>query len=1798
MNLARCTALLCFLAAGQAHGQATDLFFSEYIEGSGSNKALEIYNGTGAAVDLAAGTYQVLRYNNGATSPNSTINLTGTVTDGDVFVLVDTSADAPFLAEGDQTGALSYNGDDAMVLMSNGVVIDVVGQVGFDPGAEWFNNGVGTANQTLRRNASVCAGDSDDSDAFDPSLEWASFAIDSSDDLGSHTANCGGAPGQPQLLMTEVVITPTAGEYIEIFNPNSVAVSLSDVYLTDATFAGGPAFYYNIVTGANAGGGGFGDFLARFPDGAMINPGEYQTVALAGSTAYNGEYGMDPTYELFEDDGAADAIPDMREGLPGSINGQGGLTNGGEVAILFAWDGASDLVTDLDYVVWGDAAEAVDKTGVAIDGPDADTDTSTYLDDTAIALQEVVSASGHAAGESYQRDDLLEGSETIMGGNGANGHDETSEDLGTTWCTDAVTPGAMSNCAPVAASGVIINEFHADPAGDITGDANGDGTRNATEDEFVEIVNNTGATLDVSGWTLSDGVEVRHTFPAGTLIADQCAVVVFGGGTPTGVFGGAVVQTASEGSLSLNNGGDTISLSDGMAIQANISFGGEAGNNQSRTLDPDITGAGFVDHSMATGAAGALFSPGTQIDGSNLPGCFVAPPIVINEFQADPDTTNGDANGDGAADFADDEFIEIVNNSGAPLDVSGWTLSDATGVRHTFPAGSVIADQCSAVVFGGGTPTGVFGGAVVQTASTGSLGLSNSGDSIILNDGSTDRAMVAYGSEAGNNQSRTLDPDISGIGFIDHSMATGAAGALFSPGTLINGNTFSGCTLPPPVLVCGNPATAINAVQGNGAASPLLGSNVEIEGIVIADFQGPGGLNGFFMQEEDTDADADPTTSEGIFVFDQALGVDVNVGDRVRVAGEVAEFFDETQISNVPAVAICNTGVLNEVTRTDVNLPVADLAELEANEGMWVRFPQALTISDVFNAVRFGEFVASNGRLYQPTQVVLPGAPAMAQMEANNRNRVIIDDGRVGANQMPFLPGQDDVNPLNALNPIRNGFTVSNSEGALGFAFGSYRVQSTTSPVFDEVANPRTAAPASAAGSLQVASFNVLNYFTTLAQAGNTCGPNNLSCRGANTASELVRQTDKLVQALLALNADVIGLVEVENNATESLQAIVDAMNATAGAGAWDYLNTGTVGTDAVKPAFIFRTAATQPVGGFAILDETVDPRFDTSRQRPSVAQTFTDTNNGLITLVVSHLRAKGSCPNDNSPNDDSGDGQACWNLWRTLSMEAMVDWVNTDPTGQGDSDFLLIGDFNSYGQEDPMRVLYDAGYINLDIAANGGNPEVYSFNIFGLAGSLDHAVANADANAQVTGSDVWHINADENRSFDYNEEDLPGSGGVNLPKPANFYNVDPYRTSDHDPIVVSLDLNADVSTAFNVATSNVAESAPTTTVMLSLAGNASFDAQVRVESTGGSAIAGTDYVAVDELVTFTAGNSTAMVTITLMNDTLVEGNETIELTLTTPQGTVIGGTSLHTITISDDDTPGAVVNPTAGLVVNESGSSDTFDVILTSAPAAQVDIPVASTNTAEGTVSTSMLQFDVANWNVPQTVTVTGEPDGVVDGDQVFMINVGPAQSTDNAWDGLVLDSVSVTNLDLDTAVTIVNGNTATGTGAASLNLDGGGASCTFDAANTSFDTLASVGAQPPLGLQFPHGVVRLRAENCAPGSTVTFTLTIPQPLGLNGELWKYGPQTSTAGDSPVNVWFQFPANIAGDTITFDITDGGLGDADGVVNGVIVDPVGPVINGNLNPVAIPTLNRWGLLLMALSVLLLGAAVQQRRSRA
>lgn len=588
---------------------------------------------------------------------------------------------------------------------------------------------------------------------------------------------------------------------------------------------------------------------------------------------------------------------------------------------------------------------------------------------------------------------------------------------------------------------------------------------------------------------------------------------------------------------------------------------------------------------------------------------------------------------------------------------------------------------------------------------------------------------------------------------------------------------------------CGATTDRIHWVQGAGFQSPVQRAQVQLEAIVVASFQDTfdGGLGGFYLQEADENHDDNPLTSEGIFVYDAEFAdrINVQVGDKVRVAGTVGEFFGHTQIQDLTAVELCNTNQSHRISPATVELPVTDLIQLEAVEGMLVETTQPLTVTDVFNVARFGEIVVSNGRLYQPTQVVRGGDEARAVQAGNDLNRLIIDNARGGSYRTPYMTGADGFSELSASNPIRNGFVVEPGfEAIMGFAFGSYRLRSEASPRFDASANPRTEAPQmQGVGDLRIATYNVENLFATLGSA-NECGPNSLGCRGAANQNELDRQLGKVTAAILAINADMLALIEIENDATDdTLAMLVDALNDQDELADWTFIPTGYLGTDAIKPAFIYRTSRLALEGDFAVLTSAVDPDFDDSRQRPALAQTFRTLDGDLFTAVAVHLRAKASCPSGSGPNADSGDGQGCWNEWRTLSAGALDRWLESDPTNTGAEAVVILGDFNAYAMEDPMVLLMDAGYTNLAIAANGGDPAVYSYTFMGQAGSLDQALGNEAFMQFVVDARAWNINSDETPAFNFNER-LPSSS---LFKPSSFYNADPYRSSDHDPLVIEL---------------------------------------------------------------------------------------------------------------------------------------------------------------------------------------------------------------------------------------------------------------------------------------------------------------------------------------------------------------------------------------------------------------------------
>lgn len=608
-------------------------------------------------------------------------------------------------------------------------------------------------------------------------------------------------------------------------------------------------------------------------------------------------------------------------------------------------------------------------------------------------------------------------------------------------------------------------------------------------------------------------------------------------------------------------------------------------------------------------------------------------------------------------------------------------------------------------------------------------------------------ALAACGG-AEDPEAGAQDTDI-----VQAQAADGSAGLHSKSGTDLGLGLFPrlpACETPP------NPLTVITAVQGPGDASPLLGQAITVRGVVTGDFQADAQLRGFFIQQPVPDHD--PATSEGLFIFAPGA-LDVKEGDYVQVSGVVAEFPDTaaaadrvTQIANPSAVTVCGPGLF--ILPRWVTLPLGSAADLERYENMRVLLPQPLTVTDTRSLGRFGEILLSaGGRLYHPNNGTDPRTPGQMSLST-----LVLDDGSTRQNPAP-TPYFSAAGPQGVR---RLGDQVIGLSGVLTQGFGAYRVHPTTAPVFIP-RNARTAAPAAVGGTLKAASLNVLNYFTTL------------NSRGADTAAELARQRDKIAAALQAMDADVVGLIEVQNDSGAALADLVDALNARLGGAVYAAVPSGITGTDEIRVAMIYKPARVRTLGLPAV---GTDARFTAGGGgRPPLAQRFASrANGGGFWFIVNHFKSKGSCPG-------SGDvdlGQGCWNQQRTRQAAALNDFAAGLVVASGEPDVLLVGDFNAYPNEDPITALKAGGFEEL--AGRLPTRDRYSFVFDGQAGLLDHGFASASLGPQVSGVAIWHINADEPEVIDYNTEN----------KTDDRYAPTPYRASDHDPVLVGLNLNAD----------------------------------------------------------------------------------------------------------------------------------------------------------------------------------------------------------------------------------------------------------------------------------------------------------------------------------------------------------------------------------------------------------------------
>lgn len=590
-----------------------------------------------------------------------------------------------------------------------------------------------------------------------------------------------------------------------------------------------------------------------------------------------------------------------------------------------------------------------------------------------------------------------------------------------------------------------------------------------------------------------------------------------------------------------------------------------------------------------------------------------------------------------------------------------------------------------------------------------------------------------------------------------------------------------------PTAAAPGAVVTLHAIQGRGALSPWAGRRVVTEGAVTLVTS-----NGFFLQE--FEGAGEPRGSRAIFVFTGNAPAAVAAGQCVRLAGRVVEFnvgaadnretlaHPVTELHDVAAVQVLREGC--EVAPVALALPLPEGDNLERFEGMLVMLRGPLTVQQNFFLGRFGQLsLAAGGRVQAPTNRVRPGAAAQALARENARRAIVLDDG--SASQFP-VPVPD----LGEEGTVRAGDTVDEIAGVIDYGLASARAGGhgtwkihPVRPVAFVRANPRPAVPPGVGGDLRVAAANVDNFFSTLADGHHGCAPHLVAadCRGARSAQEFERQRAKLVEMLAAIDADVVALMEIENNGATALRSLVDALNGRAGVPAWTLVDEPAdgSGTDAIRVALIYKPARVAPVGA-ARSDR------DPVHNRPPLAQTFEARDDGTrFNVIASHFKSR-RCDAASGSDLDQGDLQGCFNHRRVAQARALARFANAVTRASGVADTLLVGDFNAYAREDPPERLAAAGFA--DQLARF-EPEGYSYVFDGGAGRLDGVFASASMAARVTGVATWHVDADEPEMLDYAFAlRRPASARAAAGTPG--WTATPWRASDHDPVVIGLRLS------------------------------------------------------------------------------------------------------------------------------------------------------------------------------------------------------------------------------------------------------------------------------------------------------------------------------------------------------------------------------------------------------------------------
>jgi hypothetical protein len=518
----------------------------------------------------------------------------------------------------------------------------------------------------------------------------------------------------------------------------------------------------------------------------------------------------------------------------------------------------------------------------------------------------------------------------------------------------------------------------------------------------------------------------------------------------------------------------------------------------------------------------------------------------------------------------------------------------------------------------------------------------------------------------------------------------------------------------------------------------MVGSEATIRGIVTRLESG----SGFYLEEPASDRSA--KTSNAIYVEDKSLAHEVEPGQRLLLTGQISELGVArdtlTALSRISVHRTCASGL--ELPETALALPL-NSRQREAVESMRIALQGQLNVTDVYNFYRSGVTISANGRLRAPTEDLLPGKAA-TNLARSNRERSL----RVGLNA--------GGNPL-----LRSGSSIPAAIGVMGHN-GREQHLLIEQPLASDL-SPPVELSEPGYGLIRVANMNLLNFFN-----GDGAGGGFPAERGPIDYDDFLARANRIQAALKAIKPGLVAVQELENDGFggfSAAQALIDLLNEAA-PGKWSVVKTGNgkIGNDLITVGLFYREDILEAVGSPHVLDSL--PFRGLSRQ--PLAQLFRERVSGAEFLVAAnHLKSKGSCP-DVGVNSSQDDGQGCWNAARVAAAEALITWVGDLARNAGTGHALILGDMNSYRQEDPIRTFREAEYRDL-VEHVLGLPQ-YSYLFWGQAGTLDYAFSTEALLPFVRTAKFWHINADWPQK-------------VELPQPW-------LRFSDHDPIVVDLDFS------------------------------------------------------------------------------------------------------------------------------------------------------------------------------------------------------------------------------------------------------------------------------------------------------------------------------------------------------------------------------------------------------------------------